>query len=717
MAADIVFGSPMKLRIRTKFLGILLLAAVLPLGLALVIAETLGYRYYQRAQGRLLQSRAEDLAHSLSLVVSAQLASLDDWVALSEIPARVAAAGAANPRLDDVGFRQHIATTEEAWPGLTADAEPVRGFLQNEIAGGLRAFQTMHPLFVELLVTDARGQLVAATSKTSDFWQADEAWWQRAFKQRWRHVYVEGIHYDESARVYSVDVAVPIRDWRKPEAPPVGVIKGVINASPLLSSTAPTRSGDAAGHQVVLTDGRILAQLTGPSIEPLRHRLPAATVAKLQQKRTGWLLGSLNDGTLALAGFAPLRLNDALGDDLGVTGLTPMKVLVFNSAEIVFSPARRQVWLVGGVGTLLILASAFLGYWLAGKKIIAPLEALRTAARAVGATAKLGDTAPELRLLPALEPIRRIRTGDELQDLAHEFEYMAGRVLTYSERLETDLAAKTAAIDADLQMAREFQQALMPRAYPKVPSGALGAKVGLEFHHVYRPASSVGGDFFDVLKLSDHRAGIFIADVMGHGARSALVTAILRALLQNLAGTTADPAQFLARLNEHFHEIVRASDETIFVSAFYIVIDTATATASYASAGHPSPFVADRVRGTVTPLFDNLRANPALGLFPRAAYDQWTRLIQAGDIFLLFTDGVHDAYNGAGEEFGLDRLRALIARQLARPSRELSQTVVDAVLAFIRPATPADDICLVTVEVTPAPARVASLPTPISKAE
>ena len=424
----------MKLRIRTKFIGILLLAAVLPLGLALVVAETLGFRYHQRAQGRLLQTRAEDLAHSLGLAVSAQLASLDDWIALSALPARVAAAEAAGPRLTDAEFKRHIDDTEALWPSLTAETEPLRGFLQNEIAGELRAFQTIHPHFVELFATDARGQILGATEKTTDYWQADEAWWQRGFEQRFNHVYVEGIHYDDSARVYSVDVSAPIRDWRHPGEPPAGVVKGVLNASPLLSSVAPALSGDAAVYQVVLGDGRILAQLTGRKVEPLKERIPAAAAAQLQQKRSGWMLTPLAAGEPALAGHAPVRLNDALGEDLAVTGLTPMNVLVFNSAAVVFAPARKEALVIGGAGTLLILASAFLGYWLTGKKIIDPLEALRTATRAIAATAKLGDAAPEPRALPALEPIRRIRTGDELQELAHEFEYMAGRVLTYSER-------------------------------------------------------------------------------------------------------------------------------------------------------------------------------------------------------------------------------------------------------------------------------------------
>ena len=695
----------MKLRIRTKFIGILVIAAVLPLGIALLTAEMLSYRYYRKAQGTLLQTRAQELARSIGLAVNEQVGNLHDWIALSNLRERVSAADAVRPKLDDAEFKASIDRVEARWPELTAQDEPLRGFLRNPIADELRAFHSINPLFAEIFATNVRGELIGATEKTSDYWQADEVWWQRAFREKFHHAFVEGINYDASAEVYSVDVAVPIRDWRRPDDPPIGVIKGVVNASPLLSSFTPTLAGDAAIYQVVLADGRILAQLSGKKIAPLQERITPEAAAKLQRMRPGWMLVSVRGEELDLAGYAPLSLGENPADDIEVTGLTPMHVLVYSSCDEVLAPVRKQLFMLSAAGALLILGCVFAGYWVAGKKIIDPLEALRSAAKAIGASAKLGDAAPDPRALPALDPIRRVKTGDELQELAQEFAYMAGRVLTYHERLENDLAVKTAEIDRDLQMAREFQEALMPREYPKIPSASQPAAVALSFHHIYRPASSVGGDFFDVLKLSDQRAGIFIADVMGHGARSALVTAILRALLQNLAFGTDDPAQFLGRLNDHFHDIVRDSHDTIFVSAFYLIIDTETATATYASAGHPSPFVANQTTRKAEPLIDNLRSNPALGLLPGAVYSKWTRAVKTGDIFLLFTDGVHEAYNANGEEFGLDRVRNVIAANLPQGGSELSEAIVEAVRAFIQPAAPADDICLVTVEVNGAPVK------------
>ncbi len=705
----------MKLRIRIKLIGILVIAAVLPLGAALLTAQLLSYRYYRKAQGTLLEVRARELARSLSLSVNAQVGKLHDWIVLSDLRAQLVAREAAGPTLKEEEFRLSIEQQEERWPKLALTDEPVREILGNEISAELHAFRMINPLFAEILVTNSRGELAGATVKSSDYWQADEVWWQRAMREKFQRAFVEGINFDASAGVFSVDVAVPVRDWEHPVAPPVGVVKGVVNASPLLTSFAPTLAGDSAVHQVVLADGRILAQLSGDKVEPLAERIEAGAAERLKRMRPGWMLEPVRGPERHLAGYAPLNFTDHRGDEMGVTGLTPMYVLVYRPADEALAPVRQQILLLSAGGVVLILGCVLAGYWLAERKILDPLEALRTAAQAIGATAKLGDHAPEPNALPALAPIRDIKTGDELQELAEEFAYMAGRVLTYHERLERDLAAKTAEIERDLQMAREFQEALMPQAYPMVPSLAHAAAVRLEFHHIYRPASAVGGDFFDVLKLSDQRAGIFIADVMGHGARSALVTAILRALLHNLAFGTDDPAQFLARLNEHFHEIVRDSQDTIFVSAFYLVIDTETATATYASAGHPSPFVANRATRQVVPLIENLKGNPALGLLPGATYSKWTRAVRAGDIFLLFTDGVHEAYNAAGEEFGMERVRDSILAHLSRGGHEITQALVDAVHAFIAPASPADDICLVTVEVAIAHSRpvptVSVLPT------
>ena len=222
--------------------------------------------------------------------------------------------------------------------------------------------------------------------------------------------------------------------------------------------------------------------------------------------------------------------------------------------------------------------------------------------------------------------------------------------------------------------------------------------MGLDFHHIYKPASSVGGDFFDVLKLSDSTVGIFIADVMGHGVRSALVTAILSALMQNIRHHANQPADFLQQLNTHFYQIIHSSGELIFASAFYLVLDLENKTARYASAGHPSPLLVDRTAGKVEPLTPHLSNNPALGLFAQSDYQTFSRTLNKRDLFLMFTDGVFECTDSDDEEFGQDRLQQLVEANQATDLHTLMALIVTTINQYAGAHGLDDDVCLVGVE-------------------
>lgn len=688
------------LRIRSKFIGILIMAAVLPVTAALLVFETLGYRSYRDARGRLHEARAQYMAVVLSELVRQQLESLDDWAALSTLAQNVSRIAEPTKAESPEEIKTLVGAIEARWPAMGVEDPFLKGILTNEIAGQLNAFRSLHQVFAEIFVTDMSGRLLAATAKTTDYWQADELWWQRGFALPQRNHYVEGIQYDESARVFSLDVAMPIRDRTKPDAPVVGVLKGVLDVTPLFNQADPAMNGEVGQRQVVIEDGRILATLFATGAQPLKERIPAKVQEQILRSQSGWMIASITGNEKDLIGFAPMKIGGAPPTGLQITGATPMFVIVRKPANEVLAPVRQQIAFLGLTGALILFGFIVAGYLVATRKLIGPIENLREVVRRIADSVKLDRTAPPSpAAAAALEPLRAIRTRDELEDLASDFSSMAQRVLGYNEQLEREIAEKTLEISRDLQLAREFQEALMPHTFPKVPSDSVAAPFSLNFRHLYKPASSVGGDFFDVVKLDDHRAGVFIADVMGHGARSALVTAILRTLLQNLTAESADPARFLAMLNRHFHGIIRNSGETIFVSAFYMVIDTAAGSACFASAGHPSPFVAAKWDKQAVPLIENLQGNPALGIFPEGSYQQWTRPLRGGELYVLFTDGVHEAYNEAGEEFGLDRVRETIQRQLDCPDADVPAAIVADVQHFIAPAAPADDICIVAFEV------------------
>jgi hypothetical protein len=140
---------------------------------------------------------------------------------------------------------------------------------------------------------------------------------------------------------------------------------------------------------------------------------------------------------------------------------------------------------------------------------------------------------------------------------------------------------KNEQMETDLRMATELQQALMPNAYPSFPSESTGV-TALRFYHRYLPASMMGGDFFHIERLSEDTAGICICDVMGHGVRAALITAMLRALIETHAAEAADPGRFLTELNNEFTRIMKQTGTLVFATVLYCVINIRERGASFA---------------------------------------------------------------------------------------------------------------------------------------
>jgi sigma-B regulation protein RsbU (phosphoserine phosphatase) len=273
-------------------------------------------------------------------------------------------------------------------------------------------------------------------------------------------------------------------------------------------------------------------------------------------------------------------------------------------------------------------------------------------------------------------------------------------LLRNNARLEAsrlEIAAKNRALEDDMLMAREVQLAMQPQAHAPLSSNGLTLRIA----HRYRPAGSVSGDFFDVLRIADHAAGILVCDVMGHGVRSALITAMIRAMLEELRPVAADPGVLLTRLNRDLARILRQGGELIFVTAAYAVIHLGFGRLRYAQAGHPVPLRWDNRTRRVRPvacLGDS--AGPALGLIDDFEFPTIEEPFAAGDRLALFTDGIFEAANSAGEEFGPDRLAAALARFAELPLSEGLDGVLREVAEFSG-AEFTDDVCIIAAELNP----------------
>ncbi|MFZ5496330.1 MAG: SpoIIE family protein phosphatase [Verrucomicrobiota bacterium] len=273
-------------------------------------------------------------------------------------------------------------------------------------------------------------------------------------------------------------------------------------------------------------------------------------------------------------------------------------------------------------------------------------------------------------------------------------------------RLEEQLAASneqvrrhSAQMEADLRMAREVQQALLPQSYPLFPAGAAAGRSRLAFDHRWIPSHEVAGDFFAVFPVAASAAGVFLCDVMGHGVRAALITALLRGLLREQQALAGDPGAFLGALNRQLQGTLARVGDLVFVTAAYAVADAAAGEVRLANAGHPAPLHLERAANRVTACTSPDGPDPALGLLPDFNYGTVCRSLAAGDTLLLFTDGIYEAENGGGEEFGRARLHAAVAAQIGQSTSALLDGLLAEVKAFRGAGeTLSDDVCLVAVD-------------------
>jgi sigma-B regulation protein RsbU (phosphoserine phosphatase) len=262
-----------------------------------------------------------------------------------------------------------------------------------------------------------------------------------------------------------------------------------------------------------------------------------------------------------------------------------------------------------------------------------------------------------------------------------------------------ELEAKNAVLEADLQLAREVQEALLPRDYPIFPGFGVSGQNALSFAHCYLPAAVVGGDFFDIFPLSKSRAGILVCDVMGHGLRAALITAIIRALLEELRPMMNQAGRFLESLNLRLRAVLERVEEPFVATAFYMIADTATKDVSFANAGHPGPCRICRKAGTVEVINPAREQNgPALGIFDSAKFPTSRAPFEKGDCIVMFTDGIFEVYSPEGQEFGKEGLFSAFLRNASLPASELFAAVLKEALAFSSRSDFDDDVCLVAVE-------------------
>ena len=262
-----------------------------------------------------------------------------------------------------------------------------------------------------------------------------------------------------------------------------------------------------------------------------------------------------------------------------------------------------------------------------------------------------------------------------------------------------ELREKNQQMEEELQMARELQLALLPQQFPTVPTGAAPNDSALRFLSLYFPTGNVSGDFFTVFPIGGKAAGVLICDVMGHGVRSALVTGMIRGLVEEHAKLATDPGQLLTRINHALTVIFKQAETTMFATCFYVVADIERAELRFANAGHPSALHMRRNGAGAEKLDGQQFRGPAMGIFSSANYATAVRPMAKGDLVMLFTDGLFEVEDATGAFFNEEQLRAIASRHASLAPEEFFDRILEDIRKYSQRETFADDVCVVGMQI------------------
>ncbi len=274
----------------------------------------------------------------------------------------------------------------------------------------------------------------------------------------------------------------------------------------------------------------------------------------------------------------------------------------------------------------------------------------------------------------------------DLDDLSNTIE-KAVEQIKYIKAMQQE-HSQLESIKGDLAVAQEIQQAILPRIFPPFPEDANQMDIAASMN----AAKDVAGDFYDFFRIDDDHIGFVIADVSGKGIPAAIFMAVSRTLIRATGIRGVKPSECITYINSLLAE---ESASNMFVTVFYGIYDIKTGDVTYTNAGHNPPYVA-KADGSVVKL--PLSKNIIAGFLKGYQFTEETLQLQHGDTLLLYTDGVTEAVDPDYEEYGEERLEALLKNTSQVDCQQLIDAVKADVKVFANGAEQSDDITLLAIK-------------------
>lgn len=274
-----------------------------------------------------------------------------------------------------------------------------------------------------------------------------------------------------------------------------------------------------------------------------------------------------------------------------------------------------------------------------------------------------------------------IRRWSAFEPVAFGIFVLAVGYLAIEQVLQTE--GRLRSIEQELDVAREIQKSILPEAVPGV--------AGLNVAAAYHPAASVAGDFYEFVKVDDRHIGFLIADVSGHGVPAALIASMIKVAMHAVHPCAANPSEVMRGLNRIMTQQLKGQ----FVTAAYLYLDLEAKAARYSAAGHPP-----MLRWSESGEIERVESNGLLfGVLRETEYPGVEMPLQSGDRFLLYSDGLTETENAAGEQFQTNRMGMVIKQNDKAAVVQLSETLFHESAAWQPTGLPQqDDVTMVLVE-------------------
>jgi len=270
------------------------------------------------------------------------------------------------------------------------------------------------------------------------------------------------------------------------------------------------------------------------------------------------------------------------------------------------------------------------------------------------------------------------------KSIAEQSAFALYNAIIYSE------ANEKKRLDHDLEIARDIQRVLLPAEPPSIN--------GFEISGINVPARQVSGDYFDYIKVDEERLGVAIADVSGKGVPASLIMAICRSVLRSQAAQNPSPADVLRKVNRQLYPDIK---EDMFISMAYLILDHVRNGVTLARAGHDAPLLYKRASQTVTPLKP---PGMVVGIDSGNVFDRITGdfpvPLERDDCLVLYTDGVTEALDTDGNEFGIERTIQSVRASAANGAQAIIARLIDDLRNFVGSQPQNDDITLISIRKT-----------------